>query len=231
MEKSHENQAQFSTRSLGWELGIVLLVQTLLVLLVVQLDGMLNLGLGVFEVVGLIFVVLPIVALEWRGRPYERYSIAFGSVKVSLLWTAVCVLAFFPLIGLLGPFFWGVSFRDFSFVWPQGYTGMIAAQFLIVAIPEELFYRGYVLGRLDDIFERRVSFLGVKLGKGFVIQAALFALGHFVIGLHPARLLVFFPALAFGFLRYKTRSLLAPVIFHALSNIFMELTRTGFGLQ
>jgi len=99
-----------------------------------------------------------------------------------------------------------------------------------VALPEEIFYRGYVLGRLDDIFRGRVRLLGARVGWGLVIQAVLFALGHYLVDLEPQRLAVFFPALAFGWLRLRQGSVVAPVLLHAGANIFMELLRAGYGL-
>ena len=107
---------------------------------------------------------------------------------------------------------------------------MIVVQLLVVALPEEFFYRGYVMGRLDDIFRGRISVLGVTVGWSLLIQAVLFAVGHFIIDLNWQRLAVFFPALAFGWLRQRTGGLLAPVLFHGMSNIFMGLFRAGLGL-
>jgi hypothetical protein len=100
----------------------------------------------------------------------------------------------------------------------------------IVALPEEFFYRGYILGRLNDIFTSRIHLLGVKVGFGFILQAVLFAMGHYLIDFHPGRLAVFFPALVFGWLRLKRGTIVAPVLFHAASNIFMEIFRAGYGL-
>jgi len=95
----------------------------------------------------------------------------------------------------------------------------------------QFFYRGYLMGRLDDIFRGRIRLLGARVGWGLLIQAALFAVGHFLVDLNPQRLGVFFPALAFGWLRARRGTIVAPVVFHAAANVFMEVFRAGYGLR
>ena len=56
------------------------------------------------------------------------------------------------------------------------------------------------------------------------VTSALFALGHFVIGFQVHRLAVFFPSLAFGWLRDRTNGLGASIVFHAACNLMVELT-------
>ena len=53
---------------------------------------------------------------------------------------------------------------------------------------------------------------------------------NFLVDLNPARLGVFFPALAFGWLRARRGTIVAPVLAHGMSNVFMELFRAGLGL-
>ena len=86
------------------------------------------------------------------------------------------------------------------------------------------------MGRLDDIFTKRKRIFGVEAGLGWILQAALFAAGHFLVDFNPGRLAVFFPALAFGWLKAGRGTLVAPVLFHAASNIFMDIFRAGLGL-
>lgn len=99
---------------------------------------------------------------------------------------------------------------------------------LLVALPEELFYRGYVQTTLDRIWPRRWRVLGVELGMSVVVASVLFALGHFLVDLRAERLAVFFPSLLFGYLRAGTGSLAAPILFHAASNIFSDLLGKGY---
>jgi len=93
----------------------------------------------------------------------------------------------------------------------------------VVALPEELFYRGWVEGTLRRRLPgRSVRFLGAELGPGFLLTQLLFAAGHLAT-FQPFRLGTFFPGLVFGWLRERTGGLAAPILFHALSNLFLKV--------
>lgn len=93
------------------------------------------------------------------------------------------------------------------------------SQLLVVALPEEIFFRGYVLGRLRTSFPARRRILGVPFGWAHVFSAALFALIHLVLVPAPQRLLVFFPGLLFAWLAERSRGVFAPAAHHALANV------------
>jgi hypothetical protein len=93
------------------------------------------------------------------------------------------------------------------------------SQLLVVALPEEMFFRGYVLGRLRGCFAPQRTLLGVPFGLAHVLSAALFALIHLVLVPSPVRLLVFFPALLFAWLAERSRGVFAPAAHHALANV------------
>lgn len=108
-----------------------------------------------------------------------------------------------------------------SYAW---LLNLILVQFLLVAVPEEVFYRGYLQSRLDGLVGRPRRILGATLNPtSVVLTSALFALGHIATVFHPARLAVFFPSLLFGWLRARTGGVLAPAIYHAASNILVEV--------
>jgi membrane protease YdiL (CAAX protease family) len=217
-------------RWLGAELSIVYAVSVALVAGLVQLDRAFPLAGNLHALVGLVFIFLPILVLDRRGRPYRRYGFAWGRPAGDALWALFLMAVAFPPIAAVAPWFWGIAGRAWTFAWPAGYPGVALSQLLVVALPEELFYRGYLMGRLDDVFAARVRVLGAQVGPGLVIQAVLFALGHFLVDFNPARLGVFFPALAFGWLKARRGTIGAGVLFHAASNVFMEIFRAGFGL-
>jgi membrane protease YdiL (CAAX protease family) len=100
---------------------------------------------------------------------------------------------------------------------------LLLIQLVVIALPEEVFYRGYVQTRLAPLFRRRLRFLGADLGPEVVVASALFAASHLVAIPSPFRLAVFFPGLLFGWLRARTGSVLAPAILHALSNVLLEV--------
>jgi membrane protease YdiL (CAAX protease family) len=217
-------------RGLAVELSVVYVVSVALVAGLVRLDRAFPLAGNLHALVGLVFIFLPVLVLDRRGRPYERYGLAWGRPGGDVLWALLFMAAAFPPVALLSPWFWGIAGRAWTFAWPAGYPGVALSQLLVVALPEEIFYRGYLMGRLDDVFASRVRLLGAQVGPGLLIQAVLFALGHFLVDFNPARLGVFFPALAFGWLRAKRKTIGAGVVFPAASNVFMEIFRAGYGL-
>jgi membrane protease YdiL (CAAX protease family) len=235
MAGSMDEAPPIPPRSLAAELAIVFAVQVGLVAGLVRLGDVLPLGGSVHALVALVFVFLPVLVLDRRGRPYARYGIAARRPVRDLSFAVgLMVVLFTPIAFAAGPFWtfaFGLDLTPWSFAWPEHYPEAALSHLLIVALPEEVFYRGYALGRLDDIFRGRVRLLGVPVGWGLLIQAVLFALGHYLIDLEPQRLAVFFPALAFGWLRLRTGSIAAPVALHAGANIFMEVLRAGYGLS
>lgn len=133
------------------------------------------------------------------------------------------------------PLFW----LGFRWWWHAGafHPAPIAAvlsdalgQLLVVALPEEAFYRGYLQTELDACLPRKLSLFGVEVGWGIVLTSAIFAAGHLLTELNAARLAVFFPSLVFGFLRNKTGGIGASVLFHAMCNLFSAyLIHSYFG--
>jgi membrane protease YdiL (CAAX protease family) len=112
---------------------------------------------------------------------------------------------------------------------PSDLPSYLLTQLLIVALPEEALFRGYVQGRLHDAFGDRVRLLGVTLSmRAWLLQAALFALIHFAVEPFPARLAVFFPALLFGWVRQKRGGIGAALALHAASNLLGDLLARGW---
>jgi membrane protease YdiL (CAAX protease family) len=116
----------------------------------------------------------------------------------------------------------GLRFQ-LGFLWV---LNMMLVHLLLVALPEELFFRGYLQRVFDETRGRSVWLrLGpVVLTRSIVITSALFALGHLMVEPSPGRLAVFFPSLLFGALRDKSDGLVAPVILHAACNVMVQLT-------
>lgn len=93
----------------------------------------------------------------------------------------------------------------------------IPNQLLFVALPEEIFFRGSFQPSLPV----------KKPWVAIVVTSAVFALAHLAIVQHPARLLVFFPSLLFGWLRLRTGSIVPGIVFHALCNVLEDHVRRG----
>jgi membrane protease YdiL (CAAX protease family) len=104
----------------------------------------------------------------------------------------------------------------------------LLAQFIVTALPEELFFRGFLLTLLEKGWPPKRRFLGGGIGLALVVSSVLFALSHVVIDFQPHRLSVFFPGLLFGWMFSATRSILAGTLAHALCNIFLYLLEKSF---
>jgi membrane protease YdiL (CAAX protease family) len=186
--------------------------------------------------VALIFLVLPQVMLRRRGN-IERYGFTTQPLGLGLLIAAVAIAVVLPLFGVgflvavraacthapsLVP---GSCFRAFHPVWrvPGDFPMQVAAQLVVVALPEELFFRGYVQGRLEDALPPTRTLWGARVGWAWILGAALFGLGHFLVTFEPQMLTRFFPGLAFGWMYARTRSILPSTLFHAACNLIMAV--------
>jgi len=99
----------------------------------------------------------------------------------------------------------------------------ILTQFAVVALPEELFFRGLLLTLLEKRFPPKRRFLGGGVGLALVLSAAAFALIHLPKDGDPRALATFFPGLLFGWMRSATGSILASTITHGFSNILVRV--------
>lgn len=111
---------------------------------------------------------------------------------------------------------------------PPQFALLAFSQLVVVAIPEELFFRGYLMGRLEEVWPPTHRLLGAPIGAALVVSSVLFALGHVVVVPNPQRLAVFFPALVFGWMRARTGSIAAGATFHALCNITSDVLHTSY---
>ena len=111
---------------------------------------------------------------------------------------------------------------------PADFALLAANQVLVIALPEELFFRGYLLGRLEAHWPSRRRLAGAPVGWALLVSALLFALGHFLVDFNPQRLAVFFPALVFGWLRARTGSIAAGTAFHASCNLLADVLHHSY---
>lgn len=96
-------------------------------------------------------------------------------------------------------------------------------QLVVVALPEELLFRGCLLALLERALPPKRRILGGGVGWALVISAALFALIHLPKDGDPRVLATFFPGLLFGWMRSATGSILASTVAHASSNVLVRV--------
>jgi membrane protease YdiL (CAAX protease family) len=97
----------------------------------------------------------------------------------------------------------------------------------VVAVGEELLFRGYLQSSFNLIFGKTFKVENVTFGWGLILSALLFGLIHSLAATPiawPWMLFTFVGGLILGFVREKDGSLLAPIILHMLMDfplIFM----------
>lgn len=116
----------------------------------------------------------------------------------------------------------------FSLHLPSGFFMLAITQVLVVALPEEIFFRGYLMSRLEEHWPSRRRLWGAPVGWSLLVSSLLFGLGHVLVDFQPGRMAVFFPALVFGWMRQRTGSLAPATLFHALCNLFSDTLHESF---
>jgi uncharacterized protein len=124
------------------------------------------------------------------------------------------------------PMWLGVSGIGLRF--PPDFLWLSLSQILVVALPEEVFFRGYLYQRLEARYPSRRRFLGADLGPAIWITSVLFAVGHVLVDFDPRRLAVFFPGMVFGWMRARSGSVAAGVLYHALCNLLSDVLHTTY---
>lgn len=146
----------------------------------------------------------------------------------ALGWTLACGAVCFPAF-VLGYQLWWRPTSHFVFYWGTHALDEIATQIVAIALPEEMFYRGYLQSALERRWGPDRRWFGGSLGRSVLVTSGIFALGHLVTVPHPARLMVFFPSLLFGWLRSRTGGIGACVLFHAACNLLALYLGRGYG--
>ena len=203
--------------------------------------------------IAVLFYYAPVIAGRLSDKPFDfrEAGLTLRPLRTNLAVLAVAIAIVFPLfIGAFFGFYGAVcapvarglpvalsrlcpgggwlGWTGGHLHLPSGFLLIAANQVLIVAVPEEVFFRGYLLERLEAIWPPGVRVGGAKVGMALLASSVLFALGHVLVDLNPQRLAVFFPALIFAWIRARTGSLAAGAAFHALCNLLSETLHTSY---
>jgi hypothetical protein len=204
-------------------------------------------------VAAFLFIVLAERKIHGRGERWSAYGVPWWGLRDRRSWRAwgrglaIALVVCSILFPLFFAVFWGYSLalphlpRWLSSIlapylllpspelrFPPRLATLVLVQVLVIALPEEMFYRGWMQTSWAASGRGwRVRVLGATLGPGFLCTQVLFAAGHLVV-LQPWRLATFFPGLLFGWLRERTGDIAAPVFVHALSNLFLATLEASF---
>jgi membrane protease YdiL (CAAX protease family) len=173
-------------------------------------------------------IMLPAFLIGWwhRKRPFRKYGMSLAERPLShhiLTGVVVFAVAELPykimvLIDHLIPLGEKAFTQEiaFSLNWGdfKSWIFMAVGSFLLVPILEEIFHRGYVQTRLAEDFDAPSAIL---------MAAFLFAFSHrqyFDPSIWNIGVLItsLFEAIAWGYIFYRTKSLVAVMVAHALVN-------------
>ncbi len=167
-----------------------------------------------------LFLYVPLLLLLSTKRKPEAWGITtqkfFFALKAALLLSLLILPAFLVLYQVYQKVWFHRPPVPISF--PPDWPLLLLYHLLCVALPEEVFYRGYMQSRLNEAFQKRIRVFSAPLGFGWLYTAILFALGHFLIDFRVDTLATFVPGLVFGWLRERTDTVVASTLFHALCN-------------
>ena len=171
----------------------------------------------------LILVIAAFVPTTVRRRKFVEFGFNRRQIMVSLALLGWMCAALFPLVfgGL-----WVLKSHGGGFLLPpvspqgHGWVGWLFYQFMYVAMAEEVFFRGYVQSNIlrlaGPVIGRRPR---LKEWASIGISAACFAVAHVIVQGQIVSVLTFLPGLVLGWLFIRTKSLLAPILFHGLANV------------
>jgi membrane protease YdiL (CAAX protease family) len=177
--------------------------------------------LAVWWHVPTLWLLVPFAVITATRRAYATYGLTWQRPG-SLRWHAAVATGVFLPYALghyaLAHWWYGASFHIHL---PADFAQSVIDQTLLIALPEEFFFRGYLQTQCDQVWGRPYRFLGAPCGVGIVIAAALFAVCHLTLGI--GGLTRFFPGLWYGWLRARTDTIAVPVAYHAASNLLMQV--------
>jgi len=156
----------------------------------------------------LLFLYAPLPHYRGRGVPsWATVTDPGASLRTVLLLAAAGAAVFALFVRLPLP----PSMAPYRGVVPL--TAPLAAHLLLlVALPEEVFFRGYLYDAFADAGWEPV-----------LPTAVLFAVGHVALGATPIRALTFFPGLLLGWGRKRAGNVYVPLAVHFLYNLCPSL--------
>jgi len=192
------------------------------------LQSMVSVGYGWYSKAFMILVGT--IAILLHGKPQE-YGLTFRNLKFSLKW-CVCVVLI-VLSTSLAALFVSMFFGFFRAGSLRVLLVDLVWFFLFVGFAEDLFFRGYVQSRFNEVFGkkyRKILWVNFEWSEGTLVTGVFFfGLPHILVGVNPftgcvtitpmiVAMAVFacFMGVVFGVLAEKTGSILLPTVLHGL---------------
>lgn len=165
-----------------------------------------------------VWIYIPLALILAGNHRMRRYGFALSAWRAGWVWLLASVLLVLAPFALLSSICCGIvdPAADYSL---RSIIGRLSAadplyQLAAVAVPEELFFRGYVQARFADL-----PVASDNPAIPILLGAFFFALAHMLVEPGVIRAAVFFPGLIMGLLRHRSGGLAAPAGFHWLANL------------
>ncbi|MBN2799508.1 MAG: CPBP family intramembrane metalloprotease [Deltaproteobacteria bacterium] len=211
-------------------------------------------GAGLWEVllalVPVLFMYAPVAVLRWRGEDADALPLALPAFSDRGPWLQAAKLAGVVILAITVPYLigyhlyqstpftldlWGIRVVKPAFHFqgtlPDSLLKLVGYHLFFVAVPEELFYRGYMQTRLDQVFPPRWRLFGARVGPGLLLTSLLFAFGHSLVVFQWWHFAIFFPSLLFGWARARTGEVVAGSMLHAWANISVATLDALYGVS
>jgi|GEM_PF-1566477 len=197
-----------------------LIVNTILIALLLVKP---YLGRTLFLTLGsAIFVISSIVSAKVFKIDAKGFGLDTDSVIKDLRAIFIVLFVIFPAFVVANHLYQSIVLHHrFVFVFREKIFFNTIHHLLMVAIPEEIFFRGFVQSQMEKVYDQKSYLRFISLSN--LMTSVFFALGHFFINPHIDRLAVFFPSLLFGYLREVRGNIYPSIAIHWLSNLIMYI--------
>lgn len=163
-----------------------------------------------------VLIAAAVIPTAFRSSGFSDFRIEGGRDRLAVLCGTCAVVFPVTLLGIWMLNRWSIvaplaPAAPAAGRWPA----WLCYQFLYVAVSEELFFRGYLLSRIRRLLNHpKADWIAIML------SAACFAAAHIVVQGRLLSGMTFVPGCILGWMFLRTRSLLVPIAFHGLANIF-----------
>jgi membrane protease YdiL (CAAX protease family) len=194
---------------------------TAFVILAIHLLGQSYISNALWLVIPAVLVTAAVVPTIARKERFTRIGLDIRQIKsvVSIV-SRTCIIVFPATFAGL----WLLKSRGLesplrvALPENQQWPSWILYQFLYVAVAEEVFFRGYLQNNILRLTSTVKWGRGLHTWASIVLSAVCFAAAHVLVRGQAVSALTFLPGLVLGWLFVRTRSLLAPILFHGLAN-------------
>jgi membrane protease YdiL (CAAX protease family) len=187
-----------------------------------RLDTSLLMETALVTVAPGILVTAALIPIMIKKSEFTKVGFSLKLTGLGVLVVCYTCIVVFPAmycgLWLLKSYGLGLPLRP---VLPQNQPWILwlLYQFMYVAVAEEVFFRGYVQSNILRLTNTvRPEQCESPQWISIVISAAVFAVAHIIAQGNVISGLTFFPGLILGWLFIRTKSILAPILFHGLAN-------------